>query len=61
MMHVSVHWSLTEPELVGMVGNQREARRFARELERLVEMVPFRVRIEIVGGIKRYVRDGNDG
>jgi len=44
-----------------MLGGPRELRRFAREFEAHAVRAPFRVRIDVAGGIKRYVRDGGEG
>ena len=59
--HVSLHGTITETEATGMLGGPRELRKFAREFETHAARVPFRVRIDIVGGIKRYIREGSDG
>lgn len=58
-LHLAMHGQLVETELVVMVGGQLEARQFARKVDTYAERVPFRVRTEVVGGVKRYVRDGS--
>ncbi|MBI1948542.1 MAG: BREX-6 system phosphatase PglZ [Deltaproteobacteria bacterium] len=59
--HLAAHGAITETEAAGMLGSQRELRKFAREFEAHAARAPFRVRIDIVGGIKRYVREGGEG
>ena len=39
-----------------MLGNPRQARRFARDLETYLSQVPFAVRVESTGSGKRYVK-----
>lgn len=56
--HVASYGSITEPEALGMLGGARELRRFARRFETHTAHLPFRVRIEILDGVKRYVREG---
>lgn len=57
-LHLAAHGVLTEVELSGMVGGQRGARRFAREFDGYAQRAPFGVRVEVVGNVKRYVREG---
>jgi hypothetical protein len=57
--HLAQHGAITETEATAMLGGAREFRKFARELEQHAKRVPFRVRIESVSGVKRYVRDGD--
>ncbi len=59
--HLAVHGAITEVEAATMLGGQRELRKFAREFEGHATRAPFRVRIEVVGGLKRYVREGGGG
>lgn len=54
--HLERHGAITESELVTMLGSARAARRFALVFDELLERIPFTARIEIVGGVKRYVR-----
>ena len=49
---------MTEVEAVAMLGNQRALRRFAIRFEDYAAKAPFSVRIDIVAGVKRYVREG---
>ncbi|MBC7882849.1 MAG: hypothetical protein H7Y37_16275 [Anaerolineae bacterium] len=55
-MHLQTHGSLTESELIHMLGSPRNARRFTRDFDELVKKVPFSVRIETNSSGKRYVR-----
>lgn len=59
--HLAAHGAITETEAAGMLGGPRELRKFAREFEIHAARAPFRVRIDVAGGIKRYVREGGDG
>ena len=59
--HVATHGQVTEAEAHGMFTNARALRAFANAFEAYAAMVPFGVRIETVGGVKRYVRDGGRG
>jgi hypothetical protein len=43
-----------------MLGGPRGARRFAVHFEEFAQKVPFRVRIDVVAGVKRYVREGSE-
>jgi hypothetical protein len=58
--HLAEHGTVTEPEAVNMLGSPRAFRRFALSFERLVKKAPFGVRIDMVGGVKRYVREGGE-
>jgi hypothetical protein len=40
-----------------MLGGQRGLRRFAIDFEKYVRLAPFGVRIDVVAGVKRYVRE----
>ena len=41
-----------------MLGGPRELRRFANRFEEYAAKAPFGVRIDVIGGVKRYVREG---
>ena len=56
--HLAVHGAVTEPEAVAMLGSQRKLRRFAIRFEDHAAKAPFGVRIDVVSGVKRYVREG---
>ena len=56
--HLTVHGAVTESEAVAMLGSQRKLRRFAIRFEDYAAMAPFSVRIDVVSGVKRYVRQG---
>lgn len=55
-IHIYRHGSITEVEIIQMLGNPRQARRFARDLEIYLSQVPFAVRVESTGSGKRYVK-----
>jgi hypothetical protein len=59
--HLAAHGTVTENEAVSMLGGPRGLRRFALQFEALVQKAPFGVRIEVVAGVKRYVREGREG
>ena len=49
---------VTEDEAARMLGGPRALRSFSKEFEAHVKKAPFSARIENVGGVKRYVREG---
>ncbi len=57
--HLSVHGTVTEAEVSEMLGSPREQRRFARNFENYAASVPFTTSIDVVSGVKRYVREGS--
>jgi hypothetical protein len=58
--HIAIHGTVTESEAAAMLGGPRGLRRFANGFEELARKAPFTVHIEVVGGIKRYVREGRE-
>ena len=58
--HLAAHGTVTETEASVMLGGPRQLRRFASDFELHAAKAPFRVRIGIVGGVKRYVRQGSE-
>jgi len=58
--HIAAHASIAEPEIAAMLGSPRAARRFSVQFDALAQRAPFRVRIENLAGVKRYVREGGD-
>lgn len=59
--HIAEHGAITEVEANGMFGNPRGLRAFAISFEGYTAKAPFGVRIETVGGVKRYVREESRG
>ncbi len=55
--HLAEHGAMTETELVTLLGNPRRARQFASKFDSLAANAPFDVRIDMIGGVKRYVRE----
>jgi PglZ domain len=55
-LHLQQHDSITETELIQMLGNPRNARKFAMDFETHLKQVPFSVRIETTASGKRYVK-----
>jgi hypothetical protein len=56
--HIAAHGVITEGEAQSLLGSARLARRFAAQFEEHAKKAPFRVTITVVGGVKRYVREG---
>lgn len=59
--HLAAHGTVTEGEAAEMLGGARGLRRFARQFEHHAQQAPFDVRIDVVAGVKRYVREGGGG
>jgi hypothetical protein len=57
--HLAVHGTVTENEAAAMLGGARGLRRFAMRFEEFAQKAPFGVRIDVVAGVKRYVREGS--
>jgi len=56
--HLAAHGAVTEVEAATMLGGQRALRRFALDFDKFATRTPFRIRIDVVAGVKRYVREG---
>ena len=56
--HLAAHGTVTENEAALMLGGARGLRRFTLEFEALAQKAPWGVRIDVVAGVKRYVREG---
>src|SRR5262249_2902562 len=59
--HIASHGTITENEAATMLGGARGLRRFALQFETFVQKAPWGVHIDVVAGVKRYVREGRDG
>jgi hypothetical protein len=57
--HLAAHGTVTENEAAAMLGGPRGLRRFAIQFEAYAQKAPFGVRIDVVAGVKRYVREGS--
>ncbi len=57
--HLAIHGAVTEPEAAMMMGGQRALRRFTLRVEEYARNTPFGVHIDVVAGVKRYVREGS--
>ncbi|MFE9690852.1 BREX-6 system phosphatase PglZ [Micromonospora sp. NPDC005806] len=57
--HLAAHGTVTENEAAAMLGGPRGLRRFALQFEAYAQKAPFDVRIAVVAGVKRYVREGS--
>ena len=58
--HLAAHGAVTEIEARTMLGGGRGLRRFSRHFEEHAGKAPFTVRIDVVSGLKRYVREGTE-
>jgi hypothetical protein len=56
--HLAAHGAATEGEATAMLGGGRALRQFSSRFEEYAAMVPFGIRIDVHGGVKRYVREG---
>ena len=56
--HLANHGAVTESEAFAMLSGQRALRKFAGQFETLAKNAPFSVRIDVIAGVKRYVREG---
>ncbi len=56
--HLATHGTVTEQETIVLLGGARNARRLARDFDTYAERVPFRIRVDVSGGMKRYIREG---
>lgn len=57
--HLAKFGVVTEAEAATMLGGARGLRRFSSEFETLASKAPFDVRIDVIAGVKRYVREGS--
>ncbi len=57
--HLAAHGAVTETEAMTMLGGGRQVRKFTRNFEEYAAKAPFAVRIDVVAGVKRYVREGS--
>lgn len=55
--HIADHGSINETEATKLLGGARQFRRFSGKLEEHLARVPFKVRVDVSGGMKCYVRD----
>lgn len=58
--HLAAHGAVTETEAQAMLGSPRAVRRFSARFEEHAAKAPFDIRIDSVGGVKRYVREGSN-
>ncbi len=56
--HLARHGAVTDKEASVMLGGARNLRRFAMHFETHASKAPFSVRIDVMAGTKRYVREG---
>ena len=54
---LAAHGAIEEPQVAAMLGSPRAARRFALQVDALASRAPFSVRVQVVGEIKRYVKE----
>lgn len=58
--HLAVHGVVTEDQAAKILGGARAVRRFSNAFDEYAKKAPFVARIETVGGVKRYVREGQE-
>lgn len=56
--HLDAHGVVTEIEAMKIMGSPSHLRRFSPKFELYAALVPFEIRIDNVGGVKRYVKEG---
>ncbi|WP_249756220.1 BREX-6 system phosphatase PglZ [Microvenator marinus] len=56
--HLAKHGVVTEEEIIALTGKSRAARAFATHVEAYVRLAPFDLKVDHIGGIKRYFREG---
>lgn len=56
--HLERHGIVSEAEATRMFGSARKLRRFSMNFEEHAGRAPFAVRIEVIGGVRTYVREG---
>lgn len=56
-VHLEKHGSVDDADLLNLLGSPRAAGRFSIRYETWLVHVPFRVRVEMVSGRKRYVKE----
>ena len=56
--HLATHGAVTETEAAEMLGGPRLLRKFSVDFEGYAAKAPFGIRIDVVAGVKRYVREG---
>jgi len=56
-LHIETHGAVHEEDLLRMLGSPRAYRRFCVDLEDHLPKLPFGVRVDVVDGMKRYVRE----
>jgi hypothetical protein len=56
--HLANHGTLSEAEVIRMMGSPRGARQFANQVDELARVAPFSVRTDTSSGGKHYIREG---
>jgi hypothetical protein len=57
--HLATHGVVAGEEALSMLGNERRVRQFANKFEEYAQQAPFAVRIDMIAGVRRYVREGH--
>lgn len=55
--HLDTYGSVTEDQASTMLGGAKKVRRFSMRFDEYKKLVPFRVRIDAVAGVKRYTKE----
>lgn len=56
-LHIHKHRLITETEVIKFLGSPKAIFKFSREIDKYLDKLPFRVRVEPGDGGKRYVRE----
>jgi hypothetical protein len=57
--HLATHGTINEADATRLLGGPRQFRKFSRELELFLVVLPFAVRVDVSSGTKCYVRGGS--
>lgn len=57
--HIEAHGVCVEDEAAKKLGGARKLRQFSTHFEAYAKLAPFGARIEVVNGVKRYVKEGS--
>jgi hypothetical protein len=58
-LHLSQHGTVSEAEATRILGGARKLRQFSTKFEQYAAHAPFSVRIEMIAGVKTYLREGS--
>ncbi len=58
--HLTTYGAVTESEAITMLGSARKLRRFSSRFDDYAKLAPFKARIVVVAGVKRYAKESSD-